>query len=465
LSHFPFHPTRREMLRRCSAGFGGLALIDLLASTTRAALPTAPSPQLPLTHFAPRARRVIFLFMHGGPSHVDTFDYKPKLQQDHGKPFPFAKPRVQFSQTGNLLASPWKFSRHGQTGAWISELFPHVASCADDLTFVKSLYGSNEAHGGALLKVHTGSDTFVRPSMGSWLSYGLGSENRNMPSFITMNPTLGHGGVQNFGAAFLPAVHQATRLAVDAGGARISNLAGRPTPDSMKRAELAMLRDINHDQLASTGPDVALEGRIASFELAFRMQTEAPGLLDLANETQATNELYGLGTAATEVFGRQCLLARRFAEAGVRFVQCSHGYWDQHGDLKKQHPKIASEVDKPIAGLLRDLKSRGLLDDTLVVWGGEFGRTPTGQGGDGRDHNPHGFTWWMAGAGVKPGFSYGKTDDYGFYAAEDRVHIHDLHATILHIMGLDHEKLTYRYAGRDFRLTDVEGNVVQGILA
>lgn len=459
------------MLQTCSAGFGSLALLDLVAQTSRAATSISnPHSQIAnrnsqIPQFPARAKRIIFLFMHGGPSSIDTFDYKPKLQKDAGKPLPFAKPRVQFSQTGNLLASPWKFAQHGQSGAWISELFPHVAACADDLCVVKSIYGSNEAHGGALLKIHTGSDTFVRPSMGSWLSYGLGSENQNMPSFITMNPSLGHGGVQNFSAAFLPAIHQATRLTVDTTGAKISHLANKNIPDEVRRRELQLLREINQDQLKQTGPDTELEGRIQSFELAFRMQTQAPDLLDITTESEATKTLYGIGEKPTEVFGRQCLLARRFAEAGVRFIQCTHGYWDQHADLKAQHTKLAAEVDKPIAGLLRDLKSRGLLDDTIVVWGGEFGRTPTAQGTDGRDHNPHGFTYWLAGGGVKPGTAFGETDDYGFYAANDKVHVHDLHATLLHLMGLDHEKLTYRYAGRDFRLTDVEGNVVKQIIA
>jgi hypothetical protein len=452
-------PTRRQLLRQCGAGFGSLALMDLLGQRAAAAPSIDSAARTP--PFAPRAKRVIFLFMHGGPSHVDTFDYKPLLARDTGKPLPFAKPRVQFAQTGTLLASPWKFSQHGQCGAWVSELFPEVAGCVDNLAFVKSIWGSNPAHGGALLKIHTGSDTFVRPSIGSWISYGLGSEDKNMPSFITMNPTMGHGGVQNFGSAFLPAVHQGTRLDVTATGAQINHLDGRGVPDRARQAELDMIGEINRHQLESTGPDVELEGRIKSYELAFRMQTEAPALFDISGETENTRKLYGIGDSATEVFGRQCLLARRFAEAGVRFVQCSHSYWDHHTELKTKLPEVA----RPIAGLLRDLKSRGLLEDTLVIWGGEFGRTPTAEGGNGRDHNPHAFTWWMAGGGVKPGISYGQSDDYGFYAMSDKVHVHDMHATILYLLGLDHEKLTYRYAGRDFRLTDVEGQVVRGVIA
>jgi len=414
-------------------------------------------------HFPARAKRVIFLFMHGGPSHVDTFDYKPQLKQDDGKPLPFDKPRVQFSQTGNLLKSPWEFKQYGQSGAWVSDLFPEVATCVDDITFIKSMHGSNEAHGGALLKMHTGSDTFVRPSMGAWISYGLGSENENLPSFITINPTLGHGGVQNFGSAFLPAEHQATRIGSISGG--ISNLKNPELSPKAVRDQLDLAKSLNEGYLAEVGHDPILEARIQSMELAFRMQTEAPVVMDLSGETESTMQLYGIGAKGTENFGRQCLLARRLSESGVRFVQVSHSYWDQHESLKSRHSELAAEVDKPIAGLLKDLKARGLLDDTLVIWGAEFGRTPTAQGKDGRDHNPHAFTYWMAGGGVKRGFSYGETDEYGFYARENRVHVHDFHATLLHLLGIDHEKLTYRYGGRDFRLTDVHGRVVQEIFA
>ena len=456
------------MLATCGMGFGALALRGMLGAT---GTPTTASLN-PLAarapHFGGTAKRVIFLFMHGGPSSIDTFDYKPRLQSDTGKPLPFAKPRVQFAQTGNLLASPWEFRQHGQSGLWVSSLFPEVARCVDDLCVIKSIHGSNEAHGGALLKIHTGSDTFVRPSMGAWISYGLGTENAGLPSFITMNPTMGHGGVQNFGAAFLPAIHQATRIGqrgAKVKEAGIANLHNEHLSPDQQRKELDLLQRLNRMQLEDTGADAELEARIESFELAFRMQMEAPEVLDLDRESAATRALYGIDDGATDGYGRQCLLARRFSEAGVRFVQCTHGYWDSHSNLEKEHTKLAAEVDKPIAGLLHDLKSRGLLDETLVIWGGEFGRTPTAQGKDGRDHNPHAFTWWMAGGGVRPGFSYGVSDDYGYYAAEDKVHIHDLHATILHLLGLNHEQLTYRHGGRDFRLTDVEGDVVRQILA
>lgn len=451
--------SRRDWLRRSAMGFGALALPSLLAE--QGALGSVPGAPTGFPHFAPKAKRVIFLFMHGGPSAVDTFDYKPDLIRDSGKPLPFDKPRVQFAQTGNLLQSPFHFRQHGQCGRWVSSLFPEVGALADELCFVHSLYGSNEAHGGALLKVHTGSDTFVRPSMGAWVSYGLGSENRSLPSFITIEPTLGHGGVQNFGSAFLPAIHQGTRIAARSGNGTLSipNLQpGAPTL-RQRRTELNLTQALNREQLERVGADAALEAKIASMELAFRMQMEAPEIFELAQETKATRALYGIDEQPTDSFGRRCLLARRLAESGVRFVQVSHRYWDQHSNLESQHSKLAAEVDRPIAGLLKDLKARGLLEDTLVLWGGEFGRTPTAQGKDGRDHNPHAFTWWFAGAGFRPGYARGRSDAYGYYAQSQRMHVHDLHATLLHALGLDHERLTFRHAGRDFRLTDVEGNV------
>ena len=455
--------SRREALAGLCAGFGSLALMGLLARDARATNGVLAAP-----HFRPRAKRVIFLFMHGGPSQVDTFDYKPLLARDNGKPLPFAKPRVQFAETGNLLASPWKFRQYGQSGAWVSDLFPHVAGVVDDLCFIKSLHGSNPAHGGALLKIHTGTDTFIRPSIGSWVSYGLGTENADLPAFMTICPTLGHGGVNNFSSSFLPAWTHGTPIGhagIPASQAQIEHmLAG--LPPEIQRKQLDFLQELNARHMDRVGTDQALEGRIASFELAYRMQAAAPAVMDLTGESAAIKGLYGIDDAKTDNFGRQCLLARRFAEAGVRFIQCTHSYkWDQHGDLKNQHASNAAEVDKPIAGLIRDLKSRGMLEDTLVLWGGEFGRTPTAQGGDGRDHNPHGFTMFMAGGGVKPGFSYGETDDYGYYAAVYKCDVHDLHATILALMGIDHEMLTFRHGGRDHRLTDVHGKVVEQIFA
>ncbi|MEY5031981.1 MAG: hypothetical protein RL354_1012 [Planctomycetota bacterium] len=456
--------SRRDALGQLCAGFGSIALAGLLANEAAA----TTGGILAAPHFRPRAKRVIFLFMHGGPSQIDTFDYKPLLARDNGKPLPFAKPRVQFAETGNLLASPWKFRQYGESGAWVSDLFPHVAKTADDLCFVKSLFGSNPAHGGALLKIHTGTDTFIRPSMGSWVSYGLGTENSDLPAYITICPTLGHGGVNNFSSSFLPAWTHGTPIGhagVPASQAQFEHMhAGMPR--DLQRKQLDFLNALNEQHAARNGSDLALEGRIESFELAFRMQAAAPAVMDLSGESAATQQLYGIDEPKTENFGRQCLLARRFAQAGVRFIQCTHSYkWDQHGDLRNGHSSNAAEVDKPIAGLIRDLKSHGMLEDTLVLWGGEFGRTPTAQGGDGRDHNPHGFTMFMAGGGVKPGFSYGATDDYGYYAAVDKVDVHDLHATILALMGVDHEQLTFRHGGRDHRLTDVHGKVVQALFA
>ena len=457
--------TRREMLEKSALGFGSLALTSMLQAENPLA---AKWP-----HFRPRAKRVIFLFMKGGPSQVDTFEHKPLLQRDHGKPLPFSKPKVTFAKTGNLLASPWQFKPYGQCGHLVSELFPHVARHVDDICFIHGAHGTNPAHGGALLKLHTGADNFVRPSMGAWVSYGLGTENENLPSFVTICPTLAHGGLNNWSSAFLPAHHAGTPIgnaSVKAKEAKVHHIRNTKWTRGQQRAQLDYLRQLNQDHLSGM-PNPVFESRINSFELAYRMQTAMPEIQDITGETKATRKLYGLDNPVTEDFGRQCLMARRFAERGVRFVQVSHSdskvQWDQHGNLKKGHVEKASEVDKPIAGLLHDLKARGLLDDTLVLWSGEFGRTPTVQGAgmDGRDHNPWGFTMWMAGGGVKGGFSFGATDDYGFYAESDKMHIHDVHATLLHLLGIDHEKLTYRHAGRDFRLTDVFGHVAEEILA
>jgi Protein of unknown function (DUF1501) len=457
--------SRREALRSSALGFGSLALANLLHAADG-------SNKVP--HFAPRAKRVIFLFMKGGPSHIDTFDPKPQLDRDDGKAYPGTRPRVVFAKTGNLLKSPWKFKQYGQSGSPVSELFPHVAGCVDDICFVHSLHGTNPAHGGAALKLHTGSDSFVRPSMGAWVAYGLGTENNNLPAFLTVCPTLAHGGVNNWGSAFLPASTQGVPIgnaSTPVEQAKVKYIANAILPRDVQRKQLDLLAELNRSHLDTTGPDAALEGRIGAFELAFRMQKSMPEAEDISKETQKTHALYGLDDPITAPFGRQCLLARRFAERGVRFVQVTHSdgnvQWDQHGDLRKGHSKNAREVDRPIAGLLKDLKARGLLKDTLVLWGGEFGRTPTVEGGgnDGRDHNPEGFTVWMAGGGVKPGFRYGTTDDYGWHAAENKVHIHDLHATLLALLGLDHERLTFKHAGRDFRLTDVAGKVVDKLFA
>ena len=457
--------SRREALQQMGAGFGTLAMSALLAEDAAATGPLAVRQP----HFSAKAKRVIMLFMFGGPSHIDTFDPKPILKRDNGKPLPFAKPRIiSFPRRGgDLIASPFEFKRHGESGAEVSELFPHIAGIVDDLAIVRSMHCTNPRHGGAVLEWHTGSDTFIRPAMGSWLTYGLGSENQNVPGYITMCQALAEGGANNFGAAFLPAAYQGTPLGYGNVKARDAQFPfiGDGKRTRQQRLELDMLSQVSRRQLDRTGPDSELESRIATFELAFRMQTEAPEIQDISNESDATKALYGLDDPVTEDFARQCLMARRFSESGVRFVQCNSNGWDHHFDLKNQLTKMCAKVDKPIAGLINDLKGLGLLDETLVIWGGEFGRTPTAENANGRDHNPHGFTMWLAGGGVKPGTTYGQTDEYGYYGIENKVHFHDLHATILHLMGLDHTKLTFRHAGRDFRLTDVHGEVVRGLLA
>lgn len=468
-----FLGTRRQLLKSSAVGFGHLAFASLLAQgesspSIHSGNPLAARPP----HFEPRAKRIVFLFMKGGPSHVDTFDPKPMLDRDDGKPLPFDLPRVTFAKQGNLLRSPWRFRQYGESGLPVSDLFPHVAQHVDDLCILRSVHGTNPAHGGALLKLHTGSDQFVRPSLGSWVTYGLGTENENLPAFVTICPTLAHGGVNNWGASFLPAHCQGTPIgnaSLPAVSAEVKHIRNQQLDLNTQRRQIDFIESLNRDHLEKVGDNPSLLGRLNSFELAFQMQASMPEIQDLSNETEATFRTYGIDDPVTEDFGRQCLMARRFLESGVRFVQVTHSdsevQWDQHGDLYKGHSKNAAEVDKPIAGFLSDLKQRGLLEDTLVLWGGEFGRTPTAQGTNGRDHNPHGFTMWMAGGGVQGGFAYGGTDEYGYYAIEDKMHVHDLHATILHLLGLDHERLTYRYAGRDFRLTDVAGRVAEKILA
>jgi hypothetical protein len=460
--------SRRQAIGRMGAGFGGIALAALLAEESQAAEnPLAPRP----AHFPARAKRVIMLFMFGGPSHLDTFDPKPLLKRDSGRPLPSEKrPRVVSfpNRMGNLVGSAFEFRQHGESGLAISSLFPHLARRADDLCVINSMHCSNSRHGGAVLEWHTGSDTFVRPSFGSWVTFGLGSENRDFPGYVTICQDLSQGGANNFGSAFLPAIYQGTTLGY-AGerprDARIPFIGDRWARPELQRLELDLIAAMDRLQAPRREPETELDARISSFELAYRLQARAPEMLEIAGESNATQRLYGLDEPATADFGTQCLLARRLSERGVRFVQCNLGGWDSHTNLQAAHTQLARAVDKPIAGLLTDLKQRGLWDDTLVVWGGEFGRTPTCEGSDGRDHNPHGYTMWLAGAGVKSGLAWGKTDDYGYFAVEDKVHVHDLHATILHLLGLDHKRLTYRHAGRDFRLTDVHGEIVKGILA
>jgi uncharacterized protein (DUF1501 family) len=460
--------SRRQLLKSAGAGFGYLALRGLAAQ----AAAEARGPLSPKTgHHPASAKRVIFLFMHGGPSQVDTFDYKPCLQRDHGKELPFA-PAKGTTASRKLMASPWKFQRHGHCGAWVSELFPCMSRHVDELCFLKGMHTDGQSHGQAVLKLHTGAQTLSRPSLGSWLVYGLGTENESLPGFLTICPPRGHGGALNYGNAFLPAIYQGTAIGsagVPAAKAAIRHVSNDRLSSSQQRSGLDLLQAMNRAHAERTHDD-RLEGVIEAFELAFRMQSAMPKLTDLSSETKATRALYGIDEKPTDDFGRQCLMARRFAEAGLRFIQVSHSFkWDQHDGLRTGHEANAREVDRPIAGLLTDLKSRGLLKDTLVLWGGEFGRTPVTDAlrtstQTGRDHNPQGFTLWLAGGGVKAGLTYGATDEFGYHAIENKVHVHDLHATILHLMGLDHEKLTYRHAGRDFRLTDVYGRVVKEIL-
>ncbi|MDB5311004.1 MAG: hypothetical protein JWO38_5206 [Gemmataceae bacterium] len=474
--------SRREWLSRTGCGFGALALAGLAAESrgadTRRPFDSAKDPLAPKApHFPAKAKRVIFLFMQGGVSHVDSYDYKPRLDRDDGKQLPFDDARA-IANSGargsskRVMKPLWKFAQHGQTGRWASALFPEVAKRVDDLCFVHSLHTEGVAHGPATLFLHCGSTTFVRPSMGSWLLYGLGTENANLPGFVSIAPSSGNGGPRNYGNAFLPAVYQGTGLG-KAGGPpselTIRDLAGPLTPEA-KQAHFDLLRELNAEQLKRTPGDAELEAVANSYELAWRMQRNAPDVLDLSKESAETLALYGVNEKATDTFGRQCLMARRLCESGVRFVQVTYGdnsanpAWDQHSNMPK-HGDHAKAVDRPIAGLLADLKRRGLLEDTLVWWGGEFGRTPYAEGnGTGRDHNPGGFTVWLAGGGVKPGFSFGATDEFGHQAVQDKVHMHDLHATILHLLGLDHEKLTFRYSGRDFRLTDVHGRVVKEVI-
>ena len=460
---------RRELLRRSGGGFGALALSALMADeTVSGAELKAEEPGASLIvkrpHFTARAKRVIFLFMPGGPSQVDTFDPKPQLTKDDGKP----SPKLYIGQQRNLMASPWKFRQYGQSGLEVSELFPQTAKRVDDLCVIRSMVTDDPNHPGGCLLMHTGERVSSRPSLGAWVTYGLGAENRNLPGFVAVGPGPIIEGARQYGSSFLPAVYQGTFVSNP--DQPLKNLSASVSDDRQRR-ELNALNRLNELHRNGRADDSRLSARIDSFELAYRMQTTAPEAFSLAGETEETGKLYGIDQPATQTFGKQCLLARRLVERGVRFVQLYHttgGFqpWDQHSDLKAGHERNAFATDLPIAALLHDLKQRGLLEDTLVIWGGEFGRTPAREGtANGRDHHPFGFTIWLAGGGVKCGIKYGATDEYGWDAIENPVHIHDLHATILHLLGLDHELLTYRFAGRDFRLTDVYGNVVKEILA
>ena len=455
--------SRRQILKDISAGFGYLAFAGL--SNVRAAEDSIDDNPLAekKPHFPARAKRVIFLCMAGGPSHVDSFDYKPQLAKDHGKPGKYG---------GSLMKSPWAFRQRGNSGLWISDLFSNVAEHADELTLIRSMQCDQPVHPGAMTQMHTGTAQFIRPSLGAWSLYGLGTENDSVPGFISLSPP--SGSSRNYGSAFLPAIYGGTKVgrAVQ-GQQQFRGGSSESVPDiqnpslttRQQRTQLNLIQGLNREKVQRDKTQPAVEGIIESYELAFRMQDAMPALMDSSGETQATLSMYGVDGGPTDGFGKQCLLARRFVEAGVRFVEVTHGGWDQHTNLSVDHEVRAEACDKPIAGLLRDLKQRDLLKDTLVIWGGEFGRTPAAQGGDGRNHNNKGYTTWMAGGGVKGGFSYGATDEHGYEAIESKCHIHDWHATILHLLGLDHERLTYRYAGRDFRLTDVHGVVAKDIIA
>lgn len=466
--------SRRQALKATTNGFAWLAfaaLADREARAERALEPKAP-------HFPARAKRVIMLTMPGGPSHVDTFDYRPQLTRDNGK-------RGQYGNNrggAELLGSPWKFSQHGEGGLWISELFPNIASLADDLCLLRGMHTDIPDHARAQLQMHTGSFTFPRPSLGVWSLYGLGSESENLPGYVQIGGG-GRGGKKVLSSSFLPGVYQGTEIEMPKGGQSANRMRGRRRrggedtlgvaniknsrlSPTLQRMQLDYAQDLNREKLKRDQHQPAVDGIIESFELAFRMQDSLPGVMNIADESQQTLDLYGIGGDDTDDFGRKCLLARRFAEAGVRIIELAHsGAWDTHGDLRNKLPESCRETDLPIAGLLKDLKRRDMLKDTLVIWAGEFGRTPHAQNGNGRDHNAKGYTTWMAGGGVKGGFSYGSTDEHGYEAVEGKMHINDWHATILHLLGLDHERLTYRYAGRDFRLTNVGGRVAREILS
>jgi len=455
---------RRQFLARSANGFGALAALSLDAATRQ-------------PHFKAKAKSVIFLFMDGGPSQMDSFDPKPRLRLEHTKQLPFRPPTTVFNISDKILGSPYEFKQYGQSGAFVSDLFPHTATCVDDMTIIRSMVADHSEHTAANYFIHSGSGFQGRPSMGAWINYGLGSACDNLPGFIVLESGLvPPGGMDCFGAGFLPASYQGTLFR--RGATPVADLEPPASERAKQREKLQLLGKLNAGVVERFGSSSEVDATIKNYELAFRMQSEVPDLLDLSKETEATKAMYGLGEKLTDEFGRECLLARRLVERGVRFIElltpARQGLdrWDQHSNLENGHRINAQSVDKPIAGLLKDLKSRGLLDETLVVWGGEFGRTPCAQMGDGgfnkdvgRDHNPYGFTMWMAGGGTRPGLVHGATDEYGYFAVENKVHMHDLHATMLHLLGLDHKRLTFRYSGRDMRLTDVAGNVVREVLA
>lgn len=465
---------RRTFLRTLGGGFGSVALTGMLAEQAHAENPLGAR----IPHFVPKAKRVILLFMEGGPSQPDLIDYKPELVRHHDQPIPesFVPKKIREGkgeppdEFGALKGPVGRFARHGESGLWLSSLIPGIASCADDLCILNGMVCDSTEHGTATQQLHTGLPVLPRPSMGAWLLYGLGSENRNMPGFVVVSPPAGTN--VNCGTDFLPGIFQSTILrdAAKPGSDKIRYLSDKRLPRSVRSSQLDFLQEINRAHAESTGNEPGLESIIEANELAFRMQVAAPEVLDIEHETPATQSLYGIGQQRTDSFGRQCLIARRLTEAGVRFIQVTSKGWDHHGNIDESLPARCETIDQPVAGLLTDLKQRGLLDDTLVIWTGEFGRTPVWQGVSkkekpGRGHNPFGWSLFMAGGGVKSGYTHGATDEFGYSAVSGRVHIHDLHATILHLLGIDHVRLTYRFGGRDYRLTDVYGRVVKEILA
>lgn len=468
--------SRREWLCRSANGFGGLALLNMLAGKSAQGTPTGGQAKTP--HFAAKAKAVIFLFMDGGPSQMDTFDPKPRLNRDNGQTLPFRPPTTVFNISDKIYGSPFAFKQYGQSGAWVSDLFPHVAEHVDELAIIRSMVADHSEHTAANYFIHSGSGFQGRPSMGAWVNYGLGAETDNLPGFVVLESGLiPPGGMDCFGAGFLPASYQGTLFRK--GEHPIADLEPPPGTDgAAQREKLALLRKLNRGVLERFGAVSEIEATISNYELAYRMQSAVPDLLDISKESEATRKMYGIGEEPTDEFGRECLLARRLVQRGVRFVELltparkGLDRWDQHSSLEKGHRLNAQSTDKPIAALLTDLKATGLLKDTLVIWGGEFGRTPCAQLPDGgyvdsigRDHNPFGFTMWMAGGGVKGGIVHGATDEFGYFAVENKVHMHDLHATMLHLLGMDHKRLTFPYSGRDMRLTDVHGNVVKELLA
>ena len=462
--------SRREMLGRCATGFGAVALSSLLTDPAYGKAKSPFAPRKP--HHVAKAKSVIFLYMDGGVSQVDSFDYKPRLEKDNGKPFSAKINPTQFDNIGKTLKSPWNFKQYGQSGLNVSDLFPHVGEMADELCVVRSMTSKFSEHNSANFFLHTGFGVQGRPSMGAWMSYGLGTEATDLPGFVVLNGGLiPSGGWDNFGNGFLPASHQATVFKT--GKEPLADIRPRESRPGVQQAKLGLLNRLDQGVLNRLGKVDELESAIANYEMAYRMQAAVPELIDVKGETQATRKLYGLDSKydPTRTFGMQCLIARRLVEKGVRFIELTcprisgNDRWDAHGGLKKNHGDNSRATDQPIAGLLRDLKSRGMLKDTLVVWSGEFGRTPFAQGSNGRDHNPFGFTIWMAGGGAKPGITYGATDEFGYRAVENKLDIHDMHATMLHLLGMDHKKMTYFFDGRDMRLTDVHGHVAHDLIA